>query len=48
MLTKRAVEKHINAIFLKVGLTHARGFGGNQQAGEGRCCSWGRQGPEDG
>ena len=23
MLTKRAVEKHINAIFLKVGLTHA-------------------------
>ena len=23
MLTKRAVEKHINAIFLKLGLTHA-------------------------
>ena len=23
VLTKRAVEKHINAIFLKVGLTHA-------------------------
>ena len=23
MLTKRAVEKHINAIFLKLGLSHA-------------------------
>ncbi len=23
VLTKRAVEKHINAIFLKLGLTHA-------------------------
>ena len=23
MLTKRAVEKHINAIFLKLGLTYA-------------------------
>ncbi len=26
MLTKRAVEKHINAIFLKLGLTQAEDF----------------------
>ena len=49
VLTKRAVEKHINAIFLKVGLTHAADSGGSQQAGEGRAAvPGGDPGPRSG
>ena len=35
VLTKRAVEKHINAIFLKLNLSHSQDGRGGQPAGEG-------------
>ena len=40
VLTKRAVEKHINAIFLKLNLSHSSSSMTSTRGSKRRCCTW--------